>query len=406
MIGRPERLPRARRGAGQRHPDPRPRFRRHPSRQHRARDRGLPALRPLASVSPCGVHGRDLLVAYAAGMETAIRIGAAVKGGFHHAGFHATGLVAHFSSAVVAAQAARPRRGQHRRGAGHRGEHRLRRAGLPGGGRVDQALPPRLGRRRRHHRGAARAARLQGPVASLRRPLRPLRHASAGSRRRGRSGRRSNRPRRDWDLADTAHQALSGLPFHPRLRRCGDRAAAARSTCARSPAWRRSCPATPCRSSPSRPPPRSRPTTEYEAKFSAQFVVATCLIKGASACADLHAGGADRSGRAATLRERVRCAVDPEPPSRPISPAASASRSRTAASSSDTSASTAAPASGRWTRPPYPENFSPLLPCRFRSLRPSAFATPCSGWKPIPQPRSPRCCDPLHHIGRENHEYL
>jgi len=49
-----------------------------------------------------GAHGRDVLVAYAAGMEVAIRIGAAVKGGFHHAGFHATGIVSHFSSAVVA----------------------------------------------------------------------------------------------------------------------------------------------------------------------------------------------------------------------------------------------------------------------------------------------------------------
>lgn len=44
----------------------------------------------------------ELLAAYAAGMETAIRVGRAVKGGFHHTGFHATGLVSHFSSAVVA----------------------------------------------------------------------------------------------------------------------------------------------------------------------------------------------------------------------------------------------------------------------------------------------------------------
>jgi 2-methylcitrate dehydratase PrpD len=44
----------------------------------------------------------QLLAAYAAGMETAIRIGRAVNGGFHHTGFHATGIVSHFSSAVVA----------------------------------------------------------------------------------------------------------------------------------------------------------------------------------------------------------------------------------------------------------------------------------------------------------------
>lgn len=65
---------------------------------------------PTAACLPCalslGEHldrdGRDLLSAYVAGMEAAIRIGAAVAGGFHHAGFHATGIVAHFSSCLVA----------------------------------------------------------------------------------------------------------------------------------------------------------------------------------------------------------------------------------------------------------------------------------------------------------------
>ncbi|ONG54814.1 2-methylcitrate dehydratase [Pseudoroseomonas deserti] len=46
--------------------------------------------------------GEEVLTAYAAGMEVAIRIGLAVKGGFHHAGYHATGVVSHFSSAVTA----------------------------------------------------------------------------------------------------------------------------------------------------------------------------------------------------------------------------------------------------------------------------------------------------------------
>jgi 2-methylcitrate dehydratase PrpD len=43
-----------------------------------------------------------MLTAYVAGMEAAIRIGAAARGIFHHIGYHATGLVAHFSSAIVA----------------------------------------------------------------------------------------------------------------------------------------------------------------------------------------------------------------------------------------------------------------------------------------------------------------
>lgn len=48
------------------------------------------------------VHGRELMTAYVAGMEAAIRIGLAARGGFHHTGFHATGVISHFSSAVVA----------------------------------------------------------------------------------------------------------------------------------------------------------------------------------------------------------------------------------------------------------------------------------------------------------------
>lgn len=60
----------------------------------------LPAA--LAVAEQHNLSGEALLAAYCIGMEAAIRIGAAVKGGFHHAGFHATGVVAHFSSALAA----------------------------------------------------------------------------------------------------------------------------------------------------------------------------------------------------------------------------------------------------------------------------------------------------------------
>jgi 2-methylcitrate dehydratase PrpD len=46
--------------------------------------------------------GAELLAAFLAGAETAIRIGLAVDGGFHHVGYHATGVVSHFASAVTA----------------------------------------------------------------------------------------------------------------------------------------------------------------------------------------------------------------------------------------------------------------------------------------------------------------
>jgi 2-methylcitrate dehydratase PrpD len=49
-----------------------------------------------------GASGRDLLTAYIAGMEAAIRIGEAPKVGFHQRGYHATGVVGHFASSLVA----------------------------------------------------------------------------------------------------------------------------------------------------------------------------------------------------------------------------------------------------------------------------------------------------------------
>lgn len=60
----------------------------------------LPAALALAEVAD--LTWGDVVAAYVAGMETCIRLGLSVRGGFHHAGFHATGLLSHFSAAVVA----------------------------------------------------------------------------------------------------------------------------------------------------------------------------------------------------------------------------------------------------------------------------------------------------------------
>lgn len=60
----------------------------------------LPAV--LAVAEERGLTGREALTAFCIGMEVCIRLGAAVKGGFHHTGFHATGVLAHFSSTLAA----------------------------------------------------------------------------------------------------------------------------------------------------------------------------------------------------------------------------------------------------------------------------------------------------------------
>lgn len=67
-------------------------------------------IHPSASAFPCALgvaekvdaSGEELLAAYILGVETATRISAAARGGFHQVGFHPTGLVAHFSCALIA----------------------------------------------------------------------------------------------------------------------------------------------------------------------------------------------------------------------------------------------------------------------------------------------------------------
>jgi len=46
--------------------------------------------------------GQEFLLSYLIGMEVAIRIGMAANFGFHHRGMHATGVVGHFAAALIA----------------------------------------------------------------------------------------------------------------------------------------------------------------------------------------------------------------------------------------------------------------------------------------------------------------
>jgi 2-methylcitrate dehydratase PrpD len=60
----------------------------------------LPAA--LAAAAQRGATGAELLAAYIAGVEAGARIAAAAKGGFHQAGFHPTGVVGAFASSLAA----------------------------------------------------------------------------------------------------------------------------------------------------------------------------------------------------------------------------------------------------------------------------------------------------------------
>src|SRR5262249_51124139 len=55
---------------------------------------------------------------------------------------------------------------------------------------------------------------------------------------------------------------------------------------------------------------KENPTSDYEAKFSAQFVVATCLLKGRFGLPELQPE-ALKDADVLALTRRVRCSVDP-----------------------------------------------------------------------------------------------
>jgi 2-methylcitrate dehydratase PrpD len=65
---------------------------------------------PSGSAFPCalgvgeytGAGGRDLLTAYILGVEAATRVGMAARGAMHTAGFHTTGIAGHFGCALAA----------------------------------------------------------------------------------------------------------------------------------------------------------------------------------------------------------------------------------------------------------------------------------------------------------------
>ena len=243
-------------------------------------------------------------------METAIRVGAAVKGGFHHAGFHATGLVAHFSSAVVAA----------------------RMLGLPADGIVAaqgiaastasgvQVFLEEGAWTKRMHPGWARwpasPRRRSRRTASRRRRV-PMKAASASSIRTSSIrqqpidlGAELDSLGEVWELAETA---IKPYPVCHFIHGCADAAIELHAQI--NPADIASVEAfLPRDTMPIVAEPAAakiRPTNEYEAKFSAQFVIATCLIKGAFGLADLMPA-ALVDPVVLDLTRRVTCAIDPD----------------------------------------------------------------------------------------------
>lgn len=273
---------------------------------------------PTASCLPCalsfgeflGVDGSAMLVAYAAGMETAIRVGAAAKGGFHHTGFHATGIVAHFSSAVVAARLL---------GAPASVMAAAQGIAASTAAGVQVFLEDGAWTKRLHPGWAAVAGITAARLAEsgFRAPARPyegrfglfethLQHPTAPIDLPAELASLGE----VWELAETA---IKPYPVCHFIHGCADAAielfseVSARDI-ARVEAY------LPRDTMPIVAEPAAakiRPANEYEAKFSAQFVVATCLLKGAFGLADLKPAALVDS-TILDLAGRVTCHVDPD----------------------------------------------------------------------------------------------
>ena len=271
-----------------------------------------------AACLPCGltlgdalrVSGSALLVAYAAGMETAIRIGAAAKRGFHHTGFHATGVVAHFSSSVVAARLL-----------GLKAEAIVAAQGIAAStaSGVQVFLEEGAWTKRMHPGWAAVAGITSAYLAQggFKAPTRPY---------EGKFGffdTHIQHPAQPIDVPaelrslgqvwELAHTAIKPYPVCHFIHGCADAAIALHaqvdwtevaSVHALLPKDTMPIVAEPAES-------KIRPTNEYEAKFSAQFVVATCLIKGAFGLADL-LPAALLDAQVLDLTRRVTCGIDPD----------------------------------------------------------------------------------------------
>jgi 2-methylcitrate dehydratase PrpD len=256
-------------------------------------------------------HGRELLTAYVAGMEVAIRLGAAVKGGFHHAGFHATGIVSHFSAAIVAGKllgltedqlvsaqgiAASSASGVQvflEEGAWTKRFH-------PGWGAVAGITAAHLA----GHGFVGPSRPYEGKFGLFETHLHD--QAAAVDAARLSAGLGAH-----WELCDTA---IKPYPVCHFVHGAADAAIALHAELATPQSIERvrvllPAPTLPIVAEPATD--KRRPQTDYAAKFSAPFVISTCLVHGRFGLAELRPE-ALQNAEVLALCERTDCVSDPE----------------------------------------------------------------------------------------------
>ncbi len=253
----------------------------------------------------------ELLAAYAAGMETAIRIGRAVKGGFHHTGFHATGIVSHFSSAIVAGKLLNLSVDQIVAAQGI--------AASTASG-VQVFLETGAWTKRMHPGWGALAGitAAQMAKAGFHGPDRPYegKFALFDTHMQDRAGEVDTESMRlglgrEWTLLDTS---IKPYPVCHFIHGCAEAALALRAQLPDLAQVERIVCELPAATLPIVAEPacaKRVPRSDYEAKFSAQFVVAACLLRGRFTLLELEdASLADP--RILALAAKVECVAQAE----------------------------------------------------------------------------------------------
>lgn len=273
---------------------------------------------PTCTALPCalalgeqlGARGEDVLTAFLVGAEAAIRIGAAANGGFHHIGYHATGIVSHFASAITAGALLGLDEDQITAAQGIAGstasgiqvfleEGAWTKRFHPGWGAVAGITAARLAQ----HGFKAPSRPYEGKFGLFETHMH-------GEGDHVELGALTAELGEIWKFGDTA---LKPYPVCHFIHGCADSAIALHrqisaedivSVTAYLPQPTLHIVAEPAEA-------KQRPTTDYEAKFSAQFVVAACLVRGRFGLPDLQAAAlADPRVRALALK--VRCEADPD----------------------------------------------------------------------------------------------
>lgn len=265
----------------------------------------LPAA--LALGESLGVSGTALLEAFLVGAETGIRIGGAVDGGFHHVGYHATGVVSHFASAVTAGKLLGLSEDQITSAQGITGSTA---SGI-------QVFLEEGAWTKRFHPGWGAVAGITAAYlarADFKGPSRPY------EGKFGLFATHLHDPAKveeltdglgtDWRFGDTA---LKPYPVCHFVHGCADAAIELHHEIGRAQiASVKAYLAQPTLHIIAEPAEaKERPTTDYEAKFSAQFVTAYCLLRGRFGLPDLQPE-ALADAEVLALSQRVTCLEDPD----------------------------------------------------------------------------------------------